>query len=115
MSEAAFERGLKEGRIDAKLDEHSRHLAAVNGSIERSATALESVAKEVRDLRVAFDTQVKTAEAATKALANETERRREALAVSVSAGDQTFSRRHALAGLMVSAGAVLLTFWLARH
>ena len=87
MSE--FERGV----TAAKLEEHARHLATINGSIERSAVAMEAVAKEVRDLSVDFKTQIKMAEAARVALAAETERRREELALAATNATTTWSLR----------------------
>jgi chromosome segregation ATPase len=111
----ALERGRREGGIDARLDEHARHLATVNGSIDRAAHALEEVAKEVRELSVDFKTQIKMAEAAREALAIETERRRAELEQSTETTDRRFSKRERVVGLAVTVLLGLAGLWIATH
>ena len=77
-------------------------MAIINGSIERSAKALEGVASEVRDLGVKFDMQIKMAEAARIALATETERRRTELADSANMSDRKFTRREKFVGSAIT-------------
>lgn len=113
MSE--FERGVKEGRIDAKLEDHARHLETINGSVERSAAALENVVTEVRELRVAFETQVRTAKLVAETLAAETERRREALADTAITDDRQFTKRQQIAGLALATITVIVTVYLATQ
>jgi septal ring factor EnvC (AmiA/AmiB activator) len=82
-----FERGRKEGRVDALLEEHTARLNKINGSVERHAKSNETLAKE---MRAGFD-KVATVIAsmqedararelavtvAAETLATETERRR---------------------------------------
>lgn len=49
-SKEALERGKKEGRIDALLEEHSEHLAKINGSVGATAKALEALVAEIHKL-----------------------------------------------------------------
>ena len=46
----AYERGRREQQVDSRLDGHDRHLAAINGSIERGAKATERVEEKVEGL-----------------------------------------------------------------
>jgi hypothetical protein len=46
-----FEQGRESGRQDQKLAEHAEHLAAINGSVEKTATAMAALTEEVRALR----------------------------------------------------------------
>jgi hypothetical protein len=109
------EQGRKEGYRDAVIEDHTRHLGVINGSIERSALALEAVAKEVRGLSVKFDMQIKMAEAARVALADETERRRVALADNTESVDRRFSKRERLAALAVTILFGLIGVYIATH
>lgn len=113
-----FARGKKEGQTDALLAEHSRHLATVNGSIERAAIANEAVAEGLRELASEIRTLQEDSRAAANAvtvaartLAAETERRRAELADvaaheadTAAKADRKFSKREKVAGLVVSLG-----------
>lgn len=113
-----FERGRKEGRIDALLEAHSEHLGIINGSIERSAKALEAVAETVRELGRKFDLQIGIAEAARVALAEETERRRRELADKSDERNTTWSKREKIITAIfsgLSAFSLLATLYLKTH
>ena len=110
-----FERGKREGRLDALVAEHTNHLGLINGSIERFAAGTEALAAEIRELRTDFRLQIAAADAAARALAAETERRRQALADADRSGDSRFSRRERLAGLVVAVAAVCVSVWLSVH
>jgi hypothetical protein len=117
-----FERGRKEARTDAILEEHSRHLATINGSIERAAAAMELVgrtnlnlASEIRTLQEDSRLDRERVKVAAEVLAKETERRREALVESVSTDDRKFSKRERLVGLAISLAAIIVTVYLATH
>lgn len=69
--DAAYDRGLTDGRIDARLAGHDRHFDAINGSVAR-------IADEMHDMRLAVQrladqavsdatTRIATAEALEKA------------------------------------------------
>lgn len=69
--DAAYDRGLTDGRIDARLAGHDRHFDAINGSLAR-------IANELHDLKLAVQrladqavsdatTRIATAEALEKA------------------------------------------------
>jgi hypothetical protein len=117
-SREALERGKKEGRIDALLEEHSAHLAKINGSVADAAKALDGLSTEIhtlsRDSQRALDAVERELRAALRllgddirtlneelrlrdervsvaagVLAKETERRREELAASVETTDRT--------------------------
>jgi hypothetical protein len=46
-----FEQGRDTGRQDQTLAQHAEHLAAINGSVEKAATAMTMMAGELRALR----------------------------------------------------------------
>ena len=98
----AVERGRREGRVDATLDDHSKHLTRINGNIERFAKSVEGLEKTVRSGLEAVHAEIRTVQeerrldqervaAAAKALAEETERRRK------EAEEQRVERADALA------------------
>lgn len=85
--EEALERGRKEGRVDATLDQHSQHLKRINGNIERFAESVESletavrlgleeVREHIRAIQEERRLDQERVETARKVLAEETERRR---------------------------------------
>ena len=83
-----FDRGKREGRVDALLESHTKSILRINGNVERFSKALEQLASDVREgiadlsdgLRTmqeegrARDLAVKVA---ADTLADETERRRD--------------------------------------
>lgn len=86
-----FKRGLKEGRTDALLEEHSKHFQRINGSIDKfikvaedNATAMRELASEIRTLQEEGRLAEERVKVAATTLATETERRREELAVATS-------------------------------
>jgi septal ring factor EnvC (AmiA/AmiB activator) len=94
VSESDYERGVKEGRVNALLDEHTSRLNKINGSVERFSKSHESLAKAISvgleklaaEMRV-MQEEARARELAVKVaadtLAKETERRRQALEVPV--------------------------------
>jgi septal ring factor EnvC (AmiA/AmiB activator) len=87
MAEPTYEQGLKEGRVDALLEEHTARLNKINGSVERHAKSVENLAKSVREGFDKVATEMRDAaeaarardlavEVAAETLAKETERRR---------------------------------------
>jgi hypothetical protein len=89
VSEASdYQRGLKEGRVDALLEEHTFRLNKINGSIERHAKSNETLAREFKNGfdKLATEMRVMQEEArarelavrvAAETLATETERQRQ--------------------------------------
>lgn len=108
MSE--FERGLKEGRIDAMLAEHTAHLERINGSIERFASSNEGIASELRAVQEQLRLAAERVVVAANTLATETERRRAELADSASVTDRRFSKWDRLAVLAFTAAGVALAY-----
>lgn len=109
MSTDEFERGKKAGRIDALLAEHTAHLARINGSIDKSATANEHVAGamrelagEIRSLQEDGRIAIERVKVAAETLAAETEWRRKELATTAEKGDRSFSKRERIAAILVS-------------
>lgn len=91
MAEPTYEQGLKEGRVDALLDEHTARLNKINGSVERHAKSVEQLAKsvsvgfekvasEIRTMQEEARIREATVKTAAETLATETERRRKQLA-----------------------------------
>lgn len=125
MSEAiekARARGLKEGRTDALLEEHTARLDRINGSIDRHALAMEKLTAVVHDGYEKLDDAIRTMQEEARAavlavevsratLAKETERRRVALADEGATVDRKFSKRQRLAMLAVALAAVLVTVY----
>lgn len=116
-----YERGLKEGRIDALLEAHTTHLARINGSIERAADASLAAAESTRvlagEIRTMAEQQRLAAErvkVAADTLATETERRRKELADSAETGDRRWGRRERLAALALTVAVALATLYV-RH
>lgn len=62
-----YQRGMKEGRVDALLDEHTQRLNKINGSIERHAKSNENLAKEVRQTRQEIFDQLREMNEAARA------------------------------------------------
>lgn len=104
MSEAEFERGKREGVVDATLKDHGVHLSRINGNIDRFALALEALAErltaavdrlsaEVRTLQEQGRSAALAVKVAADTLALETERRREELAASAAVTQGTWSLR----------------------
>jgi hypothetical protein len=114
-----YERGLKEGRVDALLDEHTQRLNKINGSVERFAKSNEEMAKalreglelQARELRKlqeegrARDLAVKVA---ADTLATETERRREELATAAAGTTTAWSLRSNKATVIYAVAAIIL-------
>jgi hypothetical protein len=109
--DAAYDRGLTDGRIDARLANHDRHFDAINGSLAR-------VADEMHDMKLAVQrladqavsdatTRIATAEALEKA---EVARR--------SRNEQRWSpvaKLLAVLGVIVAVAAVVVTIYLGIH
>jgi len=127
-----YERGMKEGRIDALLDEHTARLNKINGSVDRFAKSNEKLVETMREdaagTRTALDllsSAMRTmqeegrardlaVQVAADTLAKETERRREELATTAATTSTTWSLRSnkaSVAYLLIALVAVLLTFY----
>jgi len=97
-----YERGLKEGRVDALLEEHAKHLNAINGSIERFiimggnwTDALRTMQEEARADRLEVKVTADT-------LAKETERRRIELSDAEDTSIRRFTLREKVIGWVIS-------------
>lgn len=133
-----YERGVKEGRVDARLDGHEERLDKINGSIDRFSKSQENLAKavsvgleklasEIRSMQEDGRARDLAVEVARKTLNEEAERRREeadreriaraeALAVPVRTWGLR-ANRAAVVGVCFSALAVavvVLSFYLAH-
>jgi len=99
VPEPTYEQGLREGRVDALLEEHTSRLSKINGSVERHAKSVETLAKQVSIGFEKVASEMRTmqedgrardlaVEVAAETLAKETERRRvEAETVRVERAD----------------------------
>jgi hypothetical protein len=87
MTELDLERVRWEGRIEATVEGHTRHLEKLNGSIDRWATASEdlkgevklglgSLSAEIQEMRAEARLDQERVRVAADTLAKETERRR---------------------------------------
>lgn len=122
MGESEFERGKKEGHVEAQLAEHSQHLSRINGSIDRftdvtrdAAAATRELSSEIRTLQEEGRLAAERVRVAAATLATETERRRAELAETVSSGDRRFSKRERLAALLIALVAALAAVYIATH
>lgn len=133
-----YERGVKEGRVDALLDEHTARLNKINGSIDRFSKShenlakaisvgLEKVASDLRQLQEEARARELAVEVARKTLAEETDRRRNEdeahrieRAEALEVAPRTWGVRAAkvaVAGVCISAVValvVVLSFYLAH-
>lgn len=136
MGEPTYEQGLKEGRVDALLEEHTARLNRINGSVERHAKSNETLAKEMKSgfEKVAAEMRTMQEEArarelavkvAAETLATETERRRaeeerarieraQALEVPVRAWNLRANRATVVGGVVTAALGISTTY-LAFH
>jgi hypothetical protein len=99
VPEPTYEQGLREGRVDALLEEHTSRLSKINGSVERHAASVEKLAKQVSIGFEKVASEMRTmqedgrardlaVEVAAETLAKETERRRvEAESVRIERAD----------------------------
>jgi hypothetical protein len=127
MSEMTdYDRGLREGRVDALLEEHTLRLNKINGSVERHAKSNETLAKEMKSgfdkLAAEMRTMQEEARArelavqvAADTLAKETERRREELASAGESSRWRFTRGQQIFAAFVSVAALLVTVYLSTH
>jgi hypothetical protein len=136
VAEPTYEQGLKEGRVNALLEEHTARLNKINGSVERHAKSVETLAKqmsvgfekvasEMRTMQEEARARELAVQVAATTLAEETERRRveeerlrEERADALSEQPRTWSLRankvSASAGITSIALAVA-TVYLALH
>jgi hypothetical protein len=94
----AFQRGREAEHVDARLAEHDRHLAAINGSIERLASSQEEMTR--LQLRAVAAQETRDKDAAQQ---------REKL---TAAATQSFSRKQVWiggAGVAAMVAAAVLT------
>jgi septal ring factor EnvC (AmiA/AmiB activator) len=82
-----YERGKKEGRVDALLEEHTARLNKINGSVERFSKShdnlaksvsvgFEKIASEIRTMQEEARLREERVKVAAQTLAAENERRR---------------------------------------
>lgn len=128
-----FERGQREGRVDALLEAHTKHLGKINGHIEQFTRVVDRLDKsthagfdKLEGAILSLQTEGRLAEervnVAAITLAGETERRRAELAAAAeakalaSSGDfQRFTKRERrLAGLIAFA-TLLAYIWFSTH
>ena len=67
--EAAYERGQRAGEVDARLNDHDRKFEKINGSMDRFALEMKSLAMAVQrlgDQAISRDATVVTTAAALK-------------------------------------------------
>jgi hypothetical protein len=76
---SAFDRGVAAGEIAARLANHDAHFAAINGSIDRSASELRDLRLAVQRLTDATTGAAEAARATAQALKESDETRRVAL------------------------------------
>lgn len=125
--ESEFAKGVKEGRTDALLVEHSKHLGAINGSVAKTAAALTALKQEVHDGIAELASAIRTleeqgrlaeerVETTRRTLATETERRKDALEVTADeltlrerGADRKWSKWQQVAALAVAVSAVIVT------
>jgi methyl-accepting chemotaxis protein len=100
--EKALAQAREEGRVAQILVEHGKHFDQINGSIDKSAEALNDLRGEIRGVREDMRLAAERVEVAASVLAQETERRREALAETVGAGDRKFTRRERVFALVLA-------------
>jgi deoxyribodipyrimidine photolyase len=51
---SAYDRGVQQGEVEARLAGHDRHFAAINGNLTKLADALTSVGSELVIIRLAL-------------------------------------------------------------
>lgn len=59
----AFQRGQAAAKMKGQLESHEKRLNAINGSIERSASAQERTSERLESLRAAFEQNIAIAQA----------------------------------------------------
>ena len=130
-SRSEFDSGVKEGKIDAHLQEHDRRLDAINGNIAKFTTSVRELATTVRKGLDGLASEIRTLQeegrlaerertSREQTLAKETERRREELALTATAlsaqestSDRKFSKRERLVALAVTVALGLISLYLA--
>lgn len=123
MSESEYARGLREGRVEARLDSHDERFEKLNGSLGRHAAATEKLAIEIaglasniRTLEESGKLAAERVETTRKTLAEETERRKDALEVTADeltlrerGSDRKWTKWQQAAALAVAISAVIVT------
>ena len=138
--ESPFDRGKREGRVDATLEDHGRHLSRINGNIARFATSVETltatmrgkldtIAHEILTLQEEGRSAALAVKIAAETLESEAERRRaeleataaglavtaRALAATETKDDRSFSKRERLAALVVAIASTAAYIYFATH
>jgi chemotaxis response regulator CheB len=118
---------MREGRVDALLEEHTSRLNKINGSVDRFAKSNEDMTKAMREMQEKLHDSIRGIEeqmrldaervkVAAETLATETERRREELADSVVATTSRWSLRSNKASVIsVGMGVIALLVSVAIH
>ncbi len=76
-SESDYDRGHAAGGIEARLAQHDKHFAEINGSIGRVAVAMEKVFLELQRLSAQRDADTATAVTTAAALKDAEQARRD--------------------------------------
>jgi len=119
-----FDRGKREGRIDALLESHTKSIARLDIHIERQSESIEHLTKAVNKGMAALSDGLRTMQeegrardlavkVAAETLAAETERRREELASAGAAVAWQFTKRQGLAVILIAAAAVVVSILIA--
>lgn len=125
--ETDFDKGHREGVVDATLSAHALHLRTINGNIARANVVTQELTTTVRDGLAAVESAVRTLQeearlaeervnVAAATLARETERRREELAataaqaaLSENKNDRRWSRSQEMGGIALAFLALVAT------
>ena len=76
-SHEAFARGVTAGEVAEQLRRHDTHFSQINGSIDRTAAALEGLRLDVQGLRDQMKADQKTVVVTAQALKDEGQARRD--------------------------------------
>jgi hypothetical protein len=107
--------GREAGRIDEILRQYGVHFDSINGSIEKSASAITELASEIRQLREEARLRDERVAVAAETLATETERRREELAGTTAGAEHKFTRRERTLALVIAVAAVVAPLVIVAH
>jgi septal ring factor EnvC (AmiA/AmiB activator) len=61
--ERAFKRGRDSAELKAQVDSHEKHLKAINGNLDRNATAIETVGDRLDELKSSVEKSTAVARA----------------------------------------------------
>lgn len=111
IEETLYERGVRDGQVDARLRDHDLRFEKINGSMDRLAVGMESltlVVQRLGDQAISRDATVLTTAAALK---DAEEARRDKSDSKWS----PFARTATLSGALTGVVGAFLTFYLTFH